>query len=99
MCQKSLKRVKGWINIFEYGLTFSVVCITLITLCSPIKVVDIGLHIFRYYYIQYVGKYGVIMLITTDSNKVTFPCSFEANDLKFNGTVIFNEAQRIIQEM
>jgi len=48
---------------------------------------------------QHVGKYGVIMVIITISNEVTFPYSFEVDDPKFNGIVIFNEAQRIIQEM
>lgn len=60
------------------------------------------LYIFQMYWydsMQHVVKYGAIMVIITVSNEVTFPYNFEANDPKFNGIVIFNEVQRIIQEM
>lgn len=39
------------------------------------------------------------MVKIANFNKVIIPCSFEVNDPKFTGTVIFSEAQRIIQEM
>jgi len=45
-----------------------------------------------------VDKYLFITVKTANSDKVIFPYSFAANDPKFTGTAIFNEAQRIIQE-
>lgn len=48
---------------------------------------------------KHVGKYGAIVAIITISNEATFPYNFEASDPKFNGIVIFNKVQRIIQEM
>lgn len=49
LCQGILKRGKDCINILEYGLACSMVCIMLVTSCSPTKVVCVKKTSYTYF--------------------------------------------------